>query len=118
MSACRPNSAYAAITGQYPGWDTPQTTIYSQQFTNTNTVWLEIIHEIRLGMACMEVFGQKLRPSSYGVFKQRWEFPLQAIIAETRFELSDSALGIVHPSVEIARSQIHLRADDGGSILL
>jgi hypothetical protein len=63
--------ASTAITGRYPGWDTPGTTIYNQQFTNTNTVWLEIIHECPLGIACIEVYGQKLRPSSYGVFKQR-----------------------------------------------
>ena len=63
--------AYAAIKGRYPGWDTPGTTIYNQPFSNTNTVWLEIIHEFHLGMACMEVYGHNLRPSTYAAFKNR-----------------------------------------------
>lgn len=63
--------AYAAITGRYPGWDTPGTSIYNQPFTNTNTVWLEIIHEFPLGMACIEVYGHELRPSSYASFRNR-----------------------------------------------
>lgn len=64
-------SAYVAITGRYPGWDTPGTTIYNQPFTNTNTVWLEIIHEFPLGIACIEVYGHQLRPSTYAAFKNR-----------------------------------------------
>lgn len=60
-----------AIKGRYPGWDTPGTTIYNQQFSNTNTVWLEIIHEFPLGISCMEVYGHRLLPSRYADFKNR-----------------------------------------------
>lgn len=67
----RNEPALLAITGRYPGWDTPGTTIYNQPFTNTNTVWLEIIHEFPLGISCLEVYGHGLRPSSYAVFKNR-----------------------------------------------
>ena len=70
-TALKGEPAYAAMTGRYPGWDTPGTSIYNQPFTNTNTVWLEIIHEFPLGIACVEVYGQKLRPSSYASFRNR-----------------------------------------------
>jgi hypothetical protein len=70
-TAAKGEPAYAAITGRYPGWDTPRTTIYNQPFTNTNTVWLEIIHEFPLGIACIEVYGHELRPSTYASFKDR-----------------------------------------------
>jgi hypothetical protein len=70
-TAVKGESAYGAMTGRYPGWDTPGTTIYNQPFTNTNTVWLEIIHEFPLGIACIEVYGHKLRPSSHGAFRNR-----------------------------------------------
>lgn len=63
--------ALAAITGRYPGWDTLGTTIYNQSFSNTNTVWLEIIHEFPLGISCLEVYGHDLRPSHYSAFKDR-----------------------------------------------
>lgn len=63
--------ALLAITGRYPGWDTPGTTIYNQPFTNSNSVWLEIIHEFPLGMACIEVYGHGLGPSRYGTFNHR-----------------------------------------------
>jgi hypothetical protein len=60
--------AYLALTGRYPGWDTPGTMIYKQPFTNTNTVWLEIIHEFPLGIACIEAYGRGLLPSRYARF--------------------------------------------------
>jgi len=63
--------ALEAIKGRYPGWDTPGTTIYNQQFTNTNTVWLEIIHEFPLGTACLEVYGSHLGPSRYSLFNYK-----------------------------------------------
>ncbi len=72
VTSSAPNkSALAAITGRYPGWDTPGTTIYNQAFTNTNTVWLEIIHEFPLGISCLEVYGHHLRPSHYSAFKDK-----------------------------------------------
>lgn len=61
--------ALLAITGRYPGWNTPDTTVYNQPFTNTNTVWLEIVHEFPMGMMCIEVYGRGLRPSTYKEFK-------------------------------------------------
>ncbi len=63
--------ALLAIKGRYPGWDTPNTTIYNQQFSNTNMVWLEIIHEFPLGIACIEVYGRGLVPSRYSTFNYR-----------------------------------------------
>lgn len=63
--------ALLAIRGRYPGWDTPGTTIYNQSFTNTNTVWLEILHEFPLGVACIEVYGRGLTPSQYSAFKNK-----------------------------------------------
>lgn len=63
--------ALLAITGRYPGWDTPGTTIYNQPFTNSNTVWLEIIHEFPLGMGCIEAYGHGLAPSRYRMFNYR-----------------------------------------------
>ncbi len=68
-TALKGEPAYAAMTGRYPGWDTPGTSIYNQPFSNTNTVWLEIIHEFTLGMTCIEVYGHALRPSSYATLK-------------------------------------------------
>lgn len=63
--------ALLAITGRYPGWDTPGTTIYNQPFTNSNSVWLEIIHEFPLGIACIEAYGHGLAPSRYRLFNYR-----------------------------------------------
>lgn len=63
--------ALLALTGRYPGWDSPDTTIYNQQFTNTNTVWLEIVHEFPLGTSCMEAYGSGLLPSRYSMFDHR-----------------------------------------------
>lgn len=65
--------ALLAVKGRYPGWDTPDTTIYQQPFTDgrTNSVWVEIIHEFPLGMMCVEVYGSLLRPSHYKTFNDR-----------------------------------------------
>lgn len=63
--------ALLAIKGRYPGWETPGTTIYNQPFSNTNTVWLEIIHEFPLGGACIEVYGRDLLPSRYSIFRNK-----------------------------------------------
>jgi len=72
ISTKNPNEpALLAMTGRYPGWDTPGTTIYSQSFSNTNTVWLEIIHEFHLGTDCIEVYGHGLRLSQYSAFKDK-----------------------------------------------
>jgi hypothetical protein len=67
-SADKNTPALVAIRGRYPGWDTPGTTVYEQPFTNTNTVWVEIDHSFPLGVACIEVYGTLLEPSSYARF--------------------------------------------------
>lgn len=72
VTSAKPDEpALLAIHGRYPGWDTPGTTIYQQPFTNTNTVWVEIIHNFPLGVACVEVYGPDLRLSRYSAFRNR-----------------------------------------------
>jgi hypothetical protein len=70
ISTKDPNEmALLAITGRYPGWQTPGTVVYTQPITSSNSVSLEIQHDFPLGIACMEAYGHGLRPSTYTRFR-------------------------------------------------